>query len=155
MCDWGSLREQWGWGWDWKGRLILWLPMVGAWLFPAAGGEMWLIPEQGNFPCLLKDFFLVLLWCEGYQEPEWRLPPSCVHVVTCTGTHPLPGGIQYSNNLEVVAKEAGVTCSHVRMRNELGRHGWLLAGTCHFQIEWLFPCMEISDVGAKMLRMLR
>lgn len=78
-----------------------------------------------------------------------------MHVVTCTGTHPLPGGIQYSNNLEVVAKEAGVTCSHVRMRNELGRHGWLLAGTCHFQIEWLFPCMEISDVGAKMLRMLR
>lgn len=85
----------------------------------------------------------------------WRLsgarttaaPVMCAF--TCTGTHPLPGGIQYSNNLEVVAKEAGVTCSHVRMRNELGHHGWLLAGTCHFQTEWLFPCMEISWCGCK------
>lgn len=81
--------------------------------------------------------------------------PRRVHALTCTGTRPLPGGILYSNHLEVVAKEPGVACSHVRMRNELGHHGWLLAGACHFQIEWLFPCMEISDVGAKMLRMLR
>ena len=75
-------------------------------------------------------------------------------MLACTGARPLPGGILYSNHLEVVTKEPGVACSHVRMRNELGRHGWLLAGACHFQIEWLFPCMEISDVGAKMLRML-
>ena len=39
--------------------------------------------------------------------------------------------------------------------SEWGTSCLLLAGTCHFQIEWLFPCMEISDVGAKMLRMLR
>ena len=80
MCDWGSLREQWGWGWDWKGRLILngrWPPMAGAWLFPAVGGKMWLIPEQGSCPCLLNDFFLMLLWCECCQEPMTAAPVEC------------------------------------------------------------------------------
>lgn len=45
-----------------------------------------------------------------------------VHVHVCTRTHPLWGS-EHSSHLRVISKEPSVACSHVRMKNELGRRG--------------------------------
>lgn len=79
MCDWGSLRKQRGWGWDWKGRLIRWPPMVGAWMFPAAGGGGVADSRAGQFPTSL----------------EWLLSP-CSSDVKVSGARMTAAPVMYA-----------------------------------------------------------
>ena len=134
LCDWGSLKERCCWGWDWKSRLILkcwWPPVRGAWLSPAVVGRRGWFWSRAVLHFSRMTCFSCSSDVRAVTSPNDGLPH---HVCTCTrpGTHLPLWGIRYFNQLEVVAKEAGVSGSHVRMKNEPGCHGRPVAGACQF-----------------------
>lgn len=135
-------------------------PWCRIWLCSACSGASWL-GKIGmifcHFPCTIFSLHSQNAKAED-SDCVLRLSQSHVHmhVSTCSQQSQ---GFRYSCHHEIVTREPGVACSHVKMKNEHGCHGWLLLGVGVGQLslldECLYPCMETAGVCEKRRMLLR
>lgn len=149
LCDWGSLKERCCWGWDWKSRLILkcrWPPVPGALLSPAVVGRRGWFWSRAVF----HFSWITCFSCSSDLRAVTSPNDGCPHHL-CTSTR-TPATVGYLVFQSPWGCRRGGWCRWQPRQNAER------AGTSRSAGNGLVSSrlrgMEISDVGAEMLRML-